>query len=50
MIYHRHTPPNKALEPTRVGALSSAVTVHVSLFRVAQLGRYVNGDGFGAVR
>jgi len=33
------TTPNKALEPTRVGALSSAVAVHVHLSRVAQLGR-----------
>ena len=30
---------NKALEPTRVGALSSAVADHVQLSRVAQLGR-----------
>jgi hypothetical protein len=30
---------NKTLEPTRVGALSSAVAVHVHLSRVAQLGR-----------
>lgn len=30
---------NKALEPTRVGALSSAFAVHVFWSRVAQLGR-----------
>jgi len=29
--------PNKTLEPTRVGALSSAVAVHVFWSRVAQL-------------
>ena len=31
--------PNKALEPTRVGALSSAVADGASCSRVAQLGR-----------
>jgi hypothetical protein len=30
---------NRTLEPTRVGAFSSAVAVHVYLSRVAQLGR-----------
>jgi len=31
--------PNQALEPTRVGAFSSAAAVHASQPRVAQLGR-----------
>jgi len=33
---------NKTLEPTRVGALSSAFAVHVQLSRVAQLGRWAS--------
>jgi hypothetical protein len=31
--------PNKALEPTQVGAFSSAIAIHVYLSRVAQRGR-----------
>ena len=34
-----HRASNKTLEPTRVGAFSSAVAVHVFWSRVAQLGR-----------
>jgi hypothetical protein len=33
------SPPDKTLEPTRVGAFSSAVAGDASLSRVAQLGR-----------
>jgi hypothetical protein len=33
------TMPNKTLEPTRVGAFSSAIAVLVFWSRVAQLGR-----------
>jgi len=32
--------PNKSLEPTRVGALSSAIAVRVFWSRVAQLWRW----------
>jgi hypothetical protein len=31
--------PNKALEPTGVGAFSFAIAIHVQVSRVAQLGR-----------
>lgn len=36
-MHIRETP--KTLKPTRIGAFSSAVAVHVSLSRVAPLGR-----------